>query len=63
MLNRAACALLGVDGAEVLSQTFNQLVSNVQFRPGIASWLAKPGFQGQRHASRKLENKTLDLLF
>lgn len=41
MLNRAACAMLGVDGPQMLNQPFQQAVSAVNFDPGVSDWLAK----------------------
>ena len=63
MLNRAACLMLGVLGIEVLGQAFTQTVKAVDFEPGVAEWLSKLGFQGQRHASIKRKGKKIDLLF
>ena len=63
MLNRAACSLLGVDGAQMLNQPFQEAVKEVDFEPGVADWLAKLAYQGQRHASRIKRGKKLELLF
>lgn len=63
MINRAACAMLGVDGLEVLGQPFKKAVQSVDFEPGVAQWLAALGYQGQRHASCTRLNDRLELLF
>lgn len=63
MLNRAACGMLDVVGVDVLNQPFARTVRAVDFEPGVAEWLAKIGFQGQRHASSTRRGKKIDLLF
>ena len=63
MLNAAACAMLGVNGLAMLNEPFAKLVAAVNFLPGIAQWLATPGFSGERHASCERQGVTLDLLF
>ena len=63
MLNPAACAMLGVNGLEMLNEPFVKLVAAVNFLPGIARWLGTPGFTGERHGSCELQGVTVDLLF
>ena len=63
MLNRAACSLLDVVGVDVLNQPFARSVRAVDFEPGVAEWLAKIGFHGQRHASSNRRGKKVELLF
>ena len=63
MLNRAACSMLAIAGTELLGQAFTQAVKAVDFEPGVAEWLSKLGFQGQRHSSIKRNGKKVDLLF
>ena len=63
MLNPAACAMLRVNGLDMLNQPFKKLVSAVNFSAGIAQWLATPGFSGERHASYEHRGVTVDLLF
>ena len=63
MLNQAACSMLGVVGTEALGKAFADAVKGVDFEPGVADWLSKLGFQGQRHACIKRRGKTLELLF
>ena len=45
MLNRAACSLLKVDGAQMLNQPSQEAVKEVDFEPGVADWLANPMFE------------------
>ena len=63
ILNPAACKMLGVDGFAVLNQPFSNLVAAVKFEPGVAQWLATPGFAGKRHATCEVNGVTIDLLF
>ena len=63
MLNTAACNMLGVNGLAMLNEPFAKLVAAVNFLPGIAQWLATPGFSGERHAGCERQGVTLDLLF
>jgi PAS domain S-box-containing protein len=63
MLNRAACSMLGIEGAQILNKPFQQAVKEVDFEPGVADWLAQLGYQGQRHASRIKRGRKLELLF
>lgn len=63
MLNAAAATMLGVNGLEMLNEPFLKLVAAVNFLPGIAQWLATPGFSGERHASCERQGITTDLLF
>ena len=63
MLNPAACKLLGVDGLVMLNQSFDKLVSVVNFEPGIARWLSSVGFSGECHATCETGGVTADLLF
>ena len=63
MLNTAASAMLGVDSLSMLGEPFVKLVAAVNFLPGIAQWLATPGFSGERHASCERQGATVDLLF
>ena len=63
MLNAAACTMLGVNGLAMLNEPFAKLVAAVNFLPGIAQWLATPGFSGERQASCERQGATLDLLF
>jgi PAS domain S-box-containing protein len=63
VLNPAACYMLGVNGLEMLNQPFKNLVSTVKFQPGIAQWLATPGYEGSRHATITRGKAEVDLLF
>lgn len=63
MLNPAACNMLGINGLAMLNQPFTQLVAAVNFEPGVAQWLATPGFSGERHATCKVNGAAVDLLF
>ena len=63
MLNRCACTLLGLVGADALNQPFLQAVKGVDFELGVADWLANFAYRGQRHASRTHRGKKFDLLF
>lgn len=63
MLNRAACAMLGIVGVDVLNQPFSKAVQAVDFEPGVVEWLARLGFSGQRHAACLRRGKKVELLF
>ena len=63
MLNQAACRMLGVNGLDMLNEPFAKLVAAFNFLPGIARWLATPGFSGEKHASCERDGVTIDLMF
>ena len=63
MLNATASTMLGVNGLSMLNEPFAKLVAAVNFLPGIAQWLATPGFSGERYASCERQDVTVDLLF
>lgn len=62
MLNPAACTMLNVDGLAMLNRPLTQLLKAIEGDASLIQWLAAPGFDGEKHVSRKGANLTLDLL-
>ena len=62
MLNAAAARMLGVDSLKVLNQPLKALLGSIDGSPKLIQWLATPGFDGQKHVSRKTADIQLDLL-
>lgn len=64
MINPAACRLLDVDGIEVLNAPLKRSMEKLDIDGGasLLQWLGTPGFDGERHVTRRSANGLLQLL-
>jgi PAS domain S-box-containing protein len=62
MLNKAACGLLGIDGASMHNQPLKEVLRGIDNAAALVPWIGAPGFEGQRHVTRSIIDTKQHLL-